>query len=149
MQQDLSFEVARMPPSFKSHIIIDNSTRCHSWAPPRMKRVFQWHMIEDDIDWKSNILLEHRLHEMTSHFKFKQLWCMKWHGIKSCKIYKQHAEGATTLFKCIYNVFSSYDDVMTGKHFLHYWPFVRRIHWSPVDSPHKWPIMQSFDNFLV
>ena len=30
-----------------------------------------------------------------------------------------------------------YDDVIKWKHFLHYWPFVRGIHWSPVDSPHK------------
>ena len=26
---------------------------------------------------------------------------------------------------------------MSWKCFLHYWPFVRGIHWSPVDSPHK------------
>ena len=25
---------------------------------------------------------------------------------------------------------------------LHYWPFVRGIHWGPVDSPHKGPVMQ-------
>ena len=24
---------------------------------------------------------------------------------------------------------------------LHYWPFVRGIHWLPVDSPHKGPVM--------
>ena len=27
--------------------------------------------------------------------------------------------------------------VVCWKHFPHYWPFVRRIHWSPVSSPHK------------
>ena len=30
-----------------------------------------------------------------------------------------------------------YDDVIKGKHFSRYWPFVRRIHRSPVNSPHK------------
>ena len=30
-----------------------------------------------------------------------------------------------------------HDDVMKWKHFLRYWPFVRGIHWSPVNSPHK------------
>ena len=30
-----------------------------------------------------------------------------------------------------------HDDVITWKHFLCYWPFVRGIHRSPVDSPHK------------
>ena len=29
------------------------------------------------------------------------------------------------------------DDVIKWKHFLHYWHFVRGIHQSPVNSPHK------------
>ena len=29
------------------------------------------------------------------------------------------------------------DDVMKWKHFPRYWPFVRGIHWSPVDFAHK------------
>ena len=29
------------------------------------------------------------------------------------------------------------DDVIKWKHFLGYWPFVRGIHRSPVDSPHQ------------
>ena len=29
------------------------------------------------------------------------------------------------------------DDVIKWKHFLRYWPFVRGIHRSPVNSPHK------------
>ena len=34
-----------------------------------------------------------------------------------------------------------YDDVIKWKHFPRYWPFVRGIHRSPVNSPHKgqWP----------
>ena len=32
---------------------------------------------------------------------------------------------------------------------LYYWPFVRRIHRSPVDSPHNGPLMLSFDVFLA
>ena len=31
----------------------------------------------------------------------------------------------------------SHDDVIKWKHFPRYWPFVRGIHRSPVDSPHK------------
>ena len=31
----------------------------------------------------------------------------------------------------------SHDDVITWKHFPRYWPFVRGIHRSPVNSPHK------------
>ena len=32
---------------------------------------------------------------------------------------------------------SSHDDVIKWKHFPRYWPFVREIHRSPVNSPHK------------
>ena len=31
----------------------------------------------------------------------------------------------------------SHDDVITGKNFPRYWPFVRGIHWSSVNSPRK------------
>ena len=30
-----------------------------------------------------------------------------------------------------------HDDVIKWKQFTQYWPFVRGIHWSPVNSPHK------------
>ena len=30
-----------------------------------------------------------------------------------------------------------HDDVINWKHFPHHWPFVREIHRSPVNSPHK------------
>ena len=30
-----------------------------------------------------------------------------------------------------------HDDTIKWKHFPCYWPFVRGIHWSPVNSPHK------------
>ena len=32
---------------------------------------------------------------------------------------------------------SSHDYVIKWKYFPRYWPFVRGIHWSPVNSPHK------------
>ena len=28
-------------------------------------------------------------------------------------------------------------DVIKWKHFRHYWPCLREIHWSPVNSPHR------------
>ena len=36
------------------------------------------------------------------------------------------------MFNCVIH-----DDVIKWKHFPRYWPFVRRIHRSPVNSPHK------------
>ena len=45
-----------------------------------------------------------------------------------------------------------HDDVIKWKHFPRYWPFVRGIHRSPVNSPHKgqWrgALMFSFDLHL-
>ena len=40
------------------------------------------------------------------------------------------------------------DDVIKWKHFPRYWPFVRGIHRSTVNSPHKGPVTRSFDVFL-
>ena len=37
----------------------------------------------------------------------------------------------------ISNVCKWHDDVIRWKHFPRYWPFVRGIHWSPVNSHHK------------
>ena len=38
---------------------------------------------------------------------------------------------------CMTFIFMHHDDVIKWKHFPRYWPFVRRIHWPPVNSPHK------------
>ena len=35
------------------------------------------------------------------------------------------------------NIYIIHDDVIKWKHFPRYWPFVRGIHRSPVNSPHK------------
>ena len=40
-----------------------------------------------------------------------------------------------------------HDDIIKWKHFPHYWPFVRGIHRSPVNSPQR-PVMRSFDVFF-
>ena len=39
--------------------------------------------------------------------------------------------------RCLFTVSLSHDDVIKWKHFPCYWPFVRGIHRSPVNSPHK------------
>ena len=38
---------------------------------------------------------------------------------------------------CYLTVSTLHDDVIKWKHFPRYWPSVRRIHRSPVNSPHK------------
>ena len=41
------------------------------------------------------------------------------------------------VYRGIYASLGLHDDVIKWKHFPRYWPFVRGIHWSPVNSPHK------------
>ena len=45
--------------------------------------------------------------------------------------------------------YSLHEDIIKRKHFPHYWPFVRVIHWSPVNSPQKKPVTPSFDVFFI
>ena len=47
-----------------------------------------------------------------------------------------HRETPAT-FGLQYNNFHQHDDVIKCKHFPRYWPFVPRIHQSPVNSPQK------------
>ena len=42
-----------------------------------------------------------------------------------------------------------HNDVIKWKHFPRYWHFVRGIHRSPVNSPHKRPVALSFDVSLI
>ena len=43
---------------------------------------------------------------------------------------------------------NTHDDVIKWKHFPRHWSFVRGIHRSPVNSPHKGPVTRSFDVFV-
>ena len=43
---------------------------------------------------------------------------------------------------------NKHDDVIKWKHFPRYWPFVRGIHRSPVNSPAQRPVTRSFDVFF-
>ena len=43
----------------------------------------------------------------------------------------------------ILSIVRLHDDVMPWKHFSHYRPFERRIHRSPINSPHEGPITQA------
>ena len=46
-------------------------------------------------------------------------------------------------------IHDKHDDAMTLGRFLHYWPYVKGIHQSPVDIPHKGPVIRSFDVCFV
>ena len=44
---------------------------------------------------------------------------------------------ATILFANVLVTFTNHDDVIKWKHFPRYWSFVRGVHRSPLNSPHK------------
>ena len=53
----------------------------------------------------------------------------------------RHGNTALSRSWSLYRVW--HDDVIKWKHFPCYWPFVRGIHWSPVNSPHSGALMFS------
>ena len=53
-----------------------------------------------------------------------------------------------TIYREIYSRVPSQDDVIKWKHFPCYWPFVRGIHRSMVNSPHNGPVTRSFGVFF-
>ena len=64
---------------------------------------------------------------------------------KVCFISKYCTTVLHDCFPCMH------DDVIKWKHFPRYWPFVRGIHRSPVNSPHKgqWPRALMFSLICV
>ena len=75
-------------------------------------------------------------------FKYFHLWkciwsCCLWH----CSHFFQGGGGVGGWGVGV-NIRQTYSKYMIKA--LHYWPFVREIHRSPVDSPHKWPVMLKF-----
>ena len=60
--------------------------------------------------------------------KVKPVYLKFFFGTRRCLIF---VTGFMTLFR------PAYDDVITWKHYPPYWPYVRGIHRSSVNSPHK------------
>ena len=75
-------------------------------------------------------------------FHFQKSW---WHKKVNCLPYDFRKWDLTHIACCwtiCENITKSNDacrhnDVIKWKHFLRHWPFVRGIHWSPVNSPQK------------
>ena len=60
------------------------------------------------------------------------MWCfLKCSAEEPCRVPR------TTVWRNHWPVRFVHDDVIKWKHFPRCWPFVRRIHRSPVNSPHK------------
>ena len=65
------------------------------------------------------------------------LWWFCWFGLN--KLLNQWMVSRNTHVTLLHDVYNCihHDDVIKWKHFPRYWPFVRGIHRSPVNSPHK------------
>ena len=58
-------------------------------------------------------------------------------GVLVWFMYSYHSAGFTGTGSVKHPEAYGHDDVIKWKHFLRYWPFVRGIHRSTVNSPHK------------
>ena len=59
---------------------------------------------------------------------------------RHCRMQRRSEKGGRIKFRSLirrYELSSFHDDVIKWEHFPRYWPFVRGIHRSPVNSPHK------------
>ena len=76
------------------------------------------------------------------------IWSFQWFYIKLKGVtmslsfcgftcYSRASKYIASLLTNTYTGLASHDDVIKWKHFPRYWPFVRGIHWSLVNSPHK------------
>ena len=72
-------------------------------------------------------------HELTSLLHW---WLLHW-ACKAIMITSLSLEKFKIITLTAFNICNKYDDVIKWKHFPRYWPFVRGIHRSPVNSPHK------------
>ena len=99
---------------------------------------------------QGDLYFEDNIFNFISNFR----WNLKWQSCFGCNTLRARQNGAP--FKMIYSnklscmelfhyfffkfdlsAFLNHDDVIKWKHFPRYWPFVRGIHRSLVNSPHK------------
>ena len=75
-----------------------------------------------------------------THYTPEPLYMNHWWFI-SGDVIKNDVNRVVTAFGCSYSITCAWgcfhDDVIQWTHFPRYWPFVRGIHWSPVNSQHK------------
>ena len=82
------------------------------------------------------LFLFHRRQIQTTHIAVTQSHCSLMHIYIYIYI-SIYFQLLINLSGILYVKVFSHDDVIKWKHFPRYWPFVRGIHRSPVDSPHK------------
>ena len=78
----------------------------------------------------------HRCEQLCGNQSMKWKYLTKYIFILQCVHYV--SVFLFSLFQCyVVGLVQKHDDVIKSKHFPRYWPFVRGIHRSPVNSPYK------------
>ena len=97
-----------------------------------------WNLIWNEIAKSEYITVTwHNSHGVWSDRHIYSLFISLFGGLK------RKYQRCTSLAFCngnplvVFHTTSQHDDVIKWKHFPRYWPFVRGIHRSPVNSPHK------------
>ena len=101
------------------------------------KRIYEWP--QKKIYRRSSLFIFYISIPGTSwrcyHWRFLFITPIDCHSVASyewCMNIEYHAQSN---IRTLYNLYD--DDVIKWKHFVRYWPFVRGIHRSAVNSPHK------------
>ena len=111
-------------------------------------------ILELSLKWTLTWLFVFRLHLVSGLHYITILYGSWWniiqqlHSLGMCKAYAfmhttlNYKHGCLTssweyITSQCYCLISLPDDVIKWKHIPRYWPFVREIHWSPVNFPHK------------
>ena len=99
-----------------------------------VRKLYVWIIIDQDIAWNytglwyTHIVL-HRWKLNISYIKMN-IVCLA--SVKTGSV------SDTNVSRFISHIiWRWHDDVIKWRHFPRHWPFVRGIHWSPVNSPHK------------
>ena len=79
---------------------------------------------------------------LTRHAVYIPIPCIPWYWMLNWLV----SQSSKAVVRGMHPLYMTvHDDVIKWKHFPRYWPFVRRIHRSPVNSPHKgqwrWALM--------
>ena len=98
------------------------------------------HEIHMKFIWISNdlnfMLTSCELHKnyMTSSLHYTWIWLL---ASLLCTSYEWASGSIVRISPDCEHQWQPHDDVITWRHFSRYWPFVRGIHRSPVNSPHE------------
>ena len=129
------------PPCF----LINHMFRCrysviyvHVWVTPGNTFVYWIQSLHSlwNFNWQSNNPVNNicacgKLQYKLSHFYNTRILSYGYVSIQTYLVY------IALTFPTQPWVITNHDDVIKWKHFPRYWPFVRGIHWSPVNFPHK------------